>query len=496
MGRARRSRTAVSVLVPVLLLSLCAFGLTIPASPVAEAASGDNSSPSVPLYCTRLYLQGERMVLPAPALLREGLVFVPARGVFEQLGATVLWESGKLTVKTPGSPVRRIELWLGQTSATVDGRVVQLGAGPFLWQSRLMVPIRIVAENLGLAVAWDEERRAVRLETAQAGQDPSIPVTATTPIRDVRLAFAGDTLLGFAIGDVIAQRGVDWPWGGVAEVLKAADLTMVNLECSVSTRGSPMPNKKWTFRAAPESLAGVRNAGIDVVSIANNHVLDFGLDAFLDTLSYLDEYGIKRVGGGQNLAEALQPAIFEVNGFKIGYLAAAAIYPVNEWVASDTRPGILPTHYETAVLQAVKDLASQVDCVVVGVHWGVEREHNPNAYQQRYGRALIDSGADLVIGHHPHVLEGMEIYKGGLIAYSLGNFVFTTATRDGQDSGILVVTLDTKGIAAARLIPVYTDSGRPELEGGLDYERILTLMNTWSEKWGTEFDPLGNVMLP
>ncbi|RJQ10453.1 MAG: hypothetical protein C4551_02645, partial [Bacillota bacterium] len=175
---------------------------------------------------------------------------------------------------------------------------------------------------------------------------------------------------------------------------------------------------------------------------------------------------------------------------------ATAIYPVNEWVATNSRPGVLPTHYESIVMQAVSDLSRQSDYVVVSVHWGVEREHNANAYQQNYARALVNAGADIVVGHHPHVLEGMEVYKGSLIAYSLGNFVFTTATRAGQDSGILLVTLDDQGIAAAQLVPVFTDHGRPELETGDDHDRILTSLNGWSERWGTVFDPKGYILLP
>ncbi len=478
---------------PVVL----ALALALAPIGAGQAGATGTSIPPQPLSFTRVYLDGERVPLPVPAVVCGSTAMVPARALFERLGAKVVWDGAKRVTVTTDTHI--IDLWLDQTWAAVDGTIVSLEVAPFLLRSRVMVPARFVAERMGLGVAWDSERRAVRFSSdpyTYLQPDQRSAAILSQPIKEVTLAFAGDTLIGFRIGDLIAANGTNWPWGGVAQTLSAADLTMVNLECCVSTRGSPMPNKKWTFRAAPSALEGVKNAGIDVVSVANNHVLDFGQQAFLDTLSYLDQYGIARVGGGANAAEARRPAILEAGGFKVGYLAATAIYPVGEWVAGDTRPGILPSHSEATVMQAVKDLKKQADFVVVSVHWGVEREHSANSYQQRYGRALVDAGADLVIGHHPHVLQGMEVYKDKLIAYSLGNFVFTTATRDGQDSGILLVTLDDQGLAAARLLPVFTDSGRPELETGSDYTRILTSLNTWSKKWGTVFDPNGWIMLP
>lgn len=466
------------------------------------AAAGAGAPPTA--YFARVYLDGHRVSMPAPAMVLNDALVAPVRALFEKLGATVTWDgTSRVTVKT-GS--KAIDLWLGQDWASVDGESVHLNVAPFRWKSTVMVPVRLIAETMGQKVIWDRGRRAAFLspDTEDSGGSGGQSGTggqggegsAPPPVREITLAFAGDTLLGFRIGDIIAANGVDYVWGGVSEVLRGADLAMVNLETSVSLRGSPMPNKKWTFRAKPESLQGLKNAGVDVVSIANNHVLDFGQEAFGDTISYLNQYGIEHVGGGLNLNAAIRPVILEANGFKVGFLAATAIYPVNEWVATDSRPGVLPTHYEAAVMKAVADLKRQVDFVVVGVHWGTEREHHAGSYQQRYGRALIDAGADIVVGHHPHVLQGMEVYKGRLIAYSLGNFIFTTATRDGQDSGIFRVTLDEEGVAAAQLLPVYTDAGRPVLESGADHDRILASLNEWSAGWGTTLDPTGFVMIP
>lgn len=482
----------------ILALLLTVLALVCPVSPAwAASEAGPPGLPAEmpgPVSVTRVYFGGERVVLPVSAIIVGGCAMVPARALLERVGATVVWDGKRtLSVRTTD---RTINLYLGEVSAEVDGRSVPLPAAPFLWRSRVMAPLRFVTENLGLVLTWDESRRAILLEPAGAGSAGGSGGGGSpgSGIEDITLAFAGDTLLGFRIGDLIRERGTDYPWGGVTPTLGGADLAMVNLECSVSVRGSPQ-DKKWTFRAEPEALTGLRNAGVDLVSLANNHVLDYGQEAFEDTLANLDKAGVARVGAGLNVDEAARPVILEAKGFKVGFLAATEFYP-EAWLATDTRPGVWSARYGEKLAAALKTLRPEVDCVVVSLHWGVEYESYPYAYQRQLARGLIDAGADLIIGHHPHVLQGLEVYKGGLIAYSLGNFVFTYKNRESQDSGILVVTLDRAGLAAARFLPVFTNYGRPILETGEDYDQILANMNTWSRDWGAFVDSAGYVMLP
>ncbi|MEW6032898.1 MAG: CapA family protein [Bacillota bacterium] len=484
----------------------CALLTFLAASPPATGpllAAGDLSGP---LFYTRIYLDGVRVPLPAPAVVAGGYTLAPARALFERLGATVSWEaeSGRVLIESPG---KRIELWLGRVEAAVDGEPVGLDAAPFLWGSTTMVPVRFVAETMGLAVEWDAVRWAVTLRRLlpapggggagpggePGGEEPETP----GPRREVTVAFAGDVLLASSIGRSIVAHGPDYPWDGVRTVLAAADIAMVNLESCVSTRGTPV-DKRWVFRAAPEALAGLKNAGVDIVSTANNHVFDYGLDAFLDTLAYLEQYGIRQVGSGRDLAAALSPVIMEAGGLRIAFLAATQWF-VSAGVASSTRPGVTVTHYhEAALLETIRRLKErgEADYVAVSLHWGIEGDHDVDRYQERLGRALVDAGADMVIGHHPHVLQGIEIYKGKLIAYSLGNFVFTYTTRATMDSAVLLVTLDDQGLAAVQLIPVYTAGGRPVLEQGAGFERILREVERFSERWGTRIDPEGYVLFP
>jgi len=503
---ANAALAAASLTPPVTAsVALAAAALATPAAANApnapNAAAGATGAVPEPVLYTRVYLDGVRVPLPAPAIIAAGRGMAPARALFERLGATVLWDGGRrmLTIQTPAAPGQEgsasvapgktIQLRLGENLADVDGRPTPLDAPAFLWGGTSMAPVRFIAETLGLTVEWDPERWAILLAR------PGVPAAVTQ--EEVTLAFAGDVLLGSRIGRTIETHGPDYPWDGVREVLSAADIAAVNLENCVSTRGVPR-EKPWVFRAAPESLAGLKNAGVDLVWVANNHTFDYGLDAFGDTLTYLDQYGILHAGAGQNLAQALEPVIIEAGGLRFAFLAATQWF-VSAGVAGENSPGLVITHYhERALRETVSRLKEEgrADYVVVSFHWGIEGEHLASDYQQRLGRTLIDAGADMIIGHHPHLLQGIEFYQDRPIVYSLGNFVFTYTTRATMDSAILLVTVDGQGIAAVRLLPVYTAGGRPVLEGGEDYVRIISEVSSFSEKWGTRIDANGYVFGP
>jgi len=484
---------------------LAAAALAPPAAANApnapDAAAGATGAVPEPVLYTRVYLDGVRVPLPAPAIIAAGHGMAPVRALLERLGAEVFWDGERrmVTIQTPDAPDQEgpawvrpgktIQLRLGENLAYVDDRPTLLDAPAFLWRSTTMAPVRFIAETLGLRVEWDEERWAILLAR------PGAPAAVTQ--EEVTLAFTGDVLLASRIGRAIEAHGPDYPWDGVREVLSAADIAAVNLENCVSTRGVPF-DKRWVFRAAPESLAGLKNAGVDLVWLANNHTFDYGLDAFLDTLDYLDQYGILYAGGGENLAEALEPVIIEAGGLRFAFLAATQWF-IYAGAAGESSPGLVVTRYhERALRETVSRLKEegQADYVVVSFHWGIEREHLASDYQERLGRALIDAGADIIIGHHPHFLQGIELYNHRPIAYSLGNFVFTYTTRETMDSVILLITVDSQGIAAVRLLPVYTAGGRPVLEDGEDYVRIISEVNSFSEEWGTRIDANGYVFGP
>ena len=241
----------------------------------------------------------------------------------------------------------------------------------------------------------------------------------------IELVFAGDVLLSdHVLAAYEKSGGISGVVGpGFLEEIRQADIFMVNQEFPFSVRGEQAPDKQYTFRLPPEKVSLFQEIGIDIVTLANNHALDFGTEALLDTCKTLDDAGILRVGAG-TMEEAERWQTIEAGGKKIGFLGATRVIPVADWAATAYNPGMLATYDPTRLLEKIKEAKAVNDYVVVYVHWGVEREEFPKDYQRTLGRQYIDAGADLVIGSHPHVLQGIEYYQGKPIVYSLGNFVF------------------------------------------------------------------------
>lgn len=247
----------------------------------------------------------------------------------------------------------------------------------------------------------------------------------------VTVALCGDVLIDRGVKKRLYDSGND----GVlpqpyAQPLIDANITVLNLELPFSRRGAPIPDKTFTFRGDPEQAGFLTDIGTDIVTLANNHILDYGTDAFMDTLDVLNAKGIKYIGAGRDLEDAKRYEIIEVSGKKIAFLAASRVIPYVSWHAANNKPGVFSTYNPAALNEQIKQAAQEADYVIVYVHWGVERNTLPEQYQVSMAHGYIDSGADAVIGSHPHVLQGFELYKGKPIAYSLGNFIFTDAKKD------------------------------------------------------------------
>lgn len=248
----------------------------------------------------------------------------------------------------------------------------------------------------------------------------------------------------------LSDRGYDYVIPkDVRNHLSSADIAMINLENPFSHRGEPMPDKEWVFRADPEHFSLLQEMGVDIVNIANNHILDYGQEAFLDTLELLEKNKIPYVGGGRNITEAYKPKIIEVDGVKIAFLGANRVMPTMDWYATETRPGLAATYKANRLVTEIKNIRDKVDYVFVMSHWGVERSELPEDYQKELAKQYIDAGADGVIASHPHIMQGFEFYKGKPIAYSLGNFIFTDSKKD---TAILKFHIDKKEIKA-QIIP-------------------------------------------
>lgn len=235
----------------------------------------------------------------------------------------------------------------------------------------------------------------------------------------------------------------------------SADMTVINEEFPFSTRGTPMEDKQFTFRVNPSYVNIFKESGVDMASLANNHALDYGTDALTDSFTTLDKAGIFYSGAGNSRERASKPYITKWNNKSIGVLSASRVIPVADWNIDNRSPGLLCTYDSTALVNSIKAAKKQCDFVAVYVHWGVERENMPQEYQQELAKAYINAGADLVIGSHPHVPQGVEYYNGKPIIYSLGNYIFNT---NMESAYAVKCTLDDKLKPTIQLIPIYSQN--------------------------------------
>ncbi len=261
----------------------------------------------------------------------------------------------------------------------------------------------------------------------------------------VRLLFAGDIMLDEGPGRVVAA-GRD-PLAPFASVLSDADYRIGNLETPIADVGKALENKVVVFRAAP-TVAPVVARYFDAVSVANNHSGDYGKSAFLETLGHLDRVGVRHFGGGRNLAEAHAPLWIVKNGLRIAVLGYNEFKP-RSFEAGPSTPGVAWSEDDQVIDDMLAARAAGADLVIPFMHWGWENETEPCERQRVLARRLIDAGADLVVGGHPHVTQGAEYYGGRLIVYSLGNFVFDGFDYAAAPRGwVLRLTLDRNGLVA------------------------------------------------
>ncbi len=248
----------------------------------------------------------------------------------------------------------------------------------------------------------------------------------------------------------------------VIEVMDSADIMMLNNEFTYSTRGAPLSGKTFTFRAMPQMAQNLSRLSVDLVSLANNHVYDYGETALLDTMDTLDQYGIPYVGAGRNLEEAKKIVYFQSGGLRIAFVSATQVERSYVFTkeATDQIPGVLRTFQPDTFQEVIRKAEETSDFVVVYVHWGTEGTNYFEGDQQLLGYQYIDAGADLVIGAHPHCLQGIEYYKGVPIVYSLGNYWFNSKTLD---TGLVEADVGEDGLKELRFVPCLQQGCRTSL---------------------------------
>ncbi|HYM92004.1 MAG TPA: CapA family protein [bacterium] len=309
----------------------------------------------------------------------------------------------------------------------------------------------------------------------------------------MRLAFVGDVMLGRLVNRCLKRVPAEYPWGDTLPLLRTADAVFINLECVIADRGKPWPRKVFTFRTDSRNVEVLRTAHVTVASLANNHSLDYGAEALLDCLEILQRHGIWAVGAGATLGAARLPAVLAVCGARIAVIAVTDNEP--EWQAGEETPGVFfvpfadknPRLHDLFAL--VEDVRKASDLVIVSAHWGPNWGRTPLPEHVEAAHRLIDAGADVVFGHSPHILRGIEIYRGRPILYSCGNFVDDYAVDEDErndESGIFSIECDQQGVRRVLFTPTVITRFQARLARGADWTRILGQMRTVCAGLGTD----------
>jgi poly-gamma-glutamate synthesis protein (capsule biosynthesis protein) len=306
----------------------------------------------------------------------------------------------------------------------------------------------------------------------------------------------GDIMLGGKGTGTYTRMGYDYPFASMTNELKSADITIGNLEAPITRHGKEFTGKKFRFRANPAAAKALRRAGFSVLTLANNHMMDYGAGGLEETLRHLDNAGILHAGAGENLDSARKPAVMLVGEKRIAFLAYSKTLP-SQFYAGHGRAGTAPG-VESLYIEDISKAKSVADYVVVSFHWGTEKASTPRSYQVATARRAIDAGADVVIGHHPHVLQGVERYKNGVIFYSIGNFAFGSMSRGSDVGAIARVTLEN-GIKEAEVIPLNVSNYEIHFQPNiLAWKRALDViirLNRLSQQFGTKINPVGRRFL-
>lgn len=290
----------------------------------------------------------------------------------------------------------------------------------------------------------------------------------------VSLAAVGDIMLGdhpicvgHGVGSSLKNKKTGFLFSQVSDLLKKHDVTFGNLECVISDINiNQNSHASVSLRGSEKSISELAFAGFNIVSLANNHILQHGEASLRRTKELLLQNGIQGIGVSETKEDSRKVFILDIKGIKIGFLAYCLIRDKTAYCSVDDT---------LEIIKDVKNASAEVDILIVSMHWGNEFIRKPSPQQVELGHAIIDAGAKLILGHHPHVLQGVEKYSGGVIAYSLGNFVFDMWKRKMRESMILSLNLSKKGVEGFEITPVVIERDfRPCLLEGVEKEKLLS----------------------
>lgn len=310
--------------------------------------------------------------------------------------------------------------------------------------------------------------------------------TALSEQKSNRVTFCavGDILMDRGIKNMMRKYGWDYPFRAAADFIRQFDIAFCNLEGPISNNGAPV-DKRYVFCGDPASLNGLKKSGFDIISLANNHILDYGYQALMDTIRILEEKGFYPIGAGKDQATAGQARIIHKNGLSFAFLAYVTYYPAGIKYSRNKPGGAYA--YTERIIEEIKKVREKVDYVIVSSHWGNEYEFYPTDKQRKYAHLCIDNGADLVLGHHPHVIQSIEKYKGKYIIYSLGNFIFDQHRKERRQSIIFACTFQDGEVKEARIVPVIIENFQPRIAHQQEAYYIIEKIKLLSKDYNVAF---------
>ncbi len=344
----------------------------------------------------------------------------------------------------------------------------------------LLVVVLLMVVVSGLLVALQRESDAPAAMTTTVVQTTPAPLPVTTtadmpststavvPARlgsgqSVTFAFGGDVMFEEPIRSYLLERPADI-FAPIAPLLRRADLVVVNLETAVTERGEPAPNKQYHFRAPASAFRALRAGGIDVVTLANNHGMDYGEVGLRDTLKSAKAAGVALIGAGLNQRQAYAPYRATINGQRIAIIAASQVIDAHlraAWLTSGSEPGLASAYDVPRLARAVRQAQATSDTVIVYLHWGDELAGCPTAMQRALAPVLVQAGADIIVGSHAHIQLGAGRLGRAFVDYGLGNFVFYADGALTTQTGVLEVTATGRRIDRYRWLPAQIKNGRP-----------------------------------
>lgn len=266
------------------------------------------------------------------------------------------------------------------------------------------------------------------------------------------VAFAGDTMFDWGLRPVLDDKGYEFPFEYVSKDLQRADYTVVNLETAVTKESKKAEGQLYWINSDRKGLEAIKNSGVDMVNLGNNHVLDYGEKGLLDTIDAVNHYGLAYIGAGKNAEEAYRAEIVELNNQTVAFLSFSRFFPDSNWAVSANKPGVTNGYDLNFVISKIKEAQKQAnaDYLIVNFHWGIENTNSPDPYQREYVKRIVDeTETDAIVGAHPHWLQGFEFYQDVPVAYSLGNFLFPDYVEGhSAETGVYHLTFDNGKVTA------------------------------------------------